>query len=412
MDTLLLHSLFDITLALSLVLAARRPLRRAFGAGPAFTLWLLPPLAAALPWLPSLPASWAMLPALPVLPQRLAAGSAAAAPIVSTPWLRWLWLAGMIGMLLRLLRTYLRLRRQARPLPPAMLEALRPALHGLPPQRLRQHPAGPALLWAPRSLLLLPADFLARHDAAERALVLRHELTHRRRGDAGWNLAAELIVAALWFHPLAWLARPRFRLDQELACDEATLRDAPQDAPGYARTLLHSAGLAPEPALIPWLSEPQLKERLRMIQQHPTGAPRRRLGYAALAAILAGSVFVAQAASQNQPATQNLGFNATQRPRYPAVALTGGEQGIVMLKVQVHADGTVGTVTFEPDQSTTTSADLIAAATDAVHRWHFNPQRKDGKPVEAYARVPITFSLDEPPAGSTKNQDTKTQKSA
>jgi hypothetical protein len=37
--------------------------------------------------------------------------------------------------------------------------------------------------------------------------------------------------------------------------------------------------------------------------------------------------------------------------------------------------------------------------------WRFNPRMKNGKPVEGYARVPITFSLDSQvpalPAAST-----------
>lgn len=404
MDALLLRSLLFATAALALVLLVRRPVRRAFGAGPAFTLWLLPLLAMVLPSLPDLPARWPVLPAIHVLPAAIAASDAAPHAATDMPWLRGLWLLGAAAMLLRLAVHYLRLRRQSRSLPVAMAGRLQHALHGLDPRRLRLHASGPAVLWAPRSLVLLPADFLERFDAAERRHVLRHELTHLRRGDALWSLVAELAFALLWFHPLAWLARPRLRLDQELACDERVLRDAPSDEAGYAHTLLHSVGLSPMPALIPWLAEPQLKERLTMIQRHRPGTLRRRLGYTALAVLMAGSVFVAQASTNSEKASQDLTYNSKIMPRYPAAAIKAGEQGTVLLSVLVHADGSVGTITYDPKHSTTTSADLIAAATHAARQWHFNPPSKDGKPIDGYARVPVEFSLTPLPGKISKDE--------
>jgi TonB family protein len=402
MEAALLRSLLFVTAALTLVLLVRRHVRRTFGAGAAFGLWLLPVLAMALPWLPGLPVRWIVLPAIQVLPGAIGAAGSDAAP--SMPWPYWLWLAVAVALLLRLAMHYLRLRRQSRPLPATLAASLQHELDGFDPRRLRLHPAGPAVLWAPRNLLLLPADFLDRFDGDARRLVLRHELTHLRRGDALWNLVAELAVVLLWFHPLAWLARSRFRLDQELACDERVLRDAPRDEAGYAHALLHSAGLSPVPVLIPWLAEPQLKERLTMIQRHRPGALRRRAGVAVLAVLLVGSVFVAQAATDTRKASQDLTYNLKIMPRYPAPAVKAGEQGTVLLNVLVHADGTVGTITYDPKHSTTTSADLIAAATDAARQWHFNPPVKDGKPTDGYARVPVEFSLAPLPGKSPQDK--------
>lgn len=396
MDAMLLRNLLFVTAALMLVLLARRPARLIFGAGPACGLWLLPLIALLLPCLPALPTHWFTLPAIRVLPNAVTLDAAVPQTAASTFWLRWLWLAGVLAMTLRLIAHYQHLHSQSQRAPATMVARLQRELSGFDPRRLRLHPAGPALLWAPRSLLLLPADFLERFDTDERRMVLRHELTHLHRGDALWSLVAELVFALLWFHPLAWLARSRFRLDQELACDERVLRDAPRDEAGYAHALLHSVGVSPVSALIPWLAQPQLKERLTMIQRHRPGALRRRAGYLSLAVLLAGSVFVVQAATDNranQAAGRDLTYNSRAYPTYPAAAIKAGEQGTVLLKVQVLADGSVGTIAYEPQHSTTTSADLIAAATNAARQWRFNPELKDGKPVNGYARVPITFSL-------------------
>jgi hypothetical protein len=57
------------------------------------------------------------------------------------------------------------------------------------------------------------------------------------------------------------------------------------------------------------------------------------------------------------------------------------------------------------DPATQAAPDLIKAAGDAAMTWRFNPRLKNGKPVEGYARIPITFSLDSqvpaPSAAST-----------
>lgn len=225
-------------------------------------------------------------------------------------------------------------------------------------------------------------------------MVLRHELTHLRRGDALWSLLAELAFALLWFHPLAWLARPRFRLDQELACDERVLRDAPCDEAGYAHALLRSVGLVPAPTLIPWLAQPQLKERLTMIRRHRPGAARRRAGYLSLAVLLAASVFVVQAATgngENRQAASDLTYNSRIPPSYPESAIKNREQGTVVLKILVGKDGSPLTITIDP--ATEASAALSKVAVEAAERWRFNPATEEGKPIQAYTRVPITFSL-------------------
>ena len=393
----MLDMLLYLTTGLALALLLRKPARRLFGAGPAFTLWLLPLLLAAVPWLPALPVVWLERSTLQVLPtaQAFTAQIVAAAP--ASRWPQLLWLGGAAIGLLRLVRHYSRLLRQCRRLPPAMSQQLQPALGASDGRRLRLHPAGPAVLWAPRSLILLPADFLQRFDTDERRLVLRHEATHLSRGDPLWSLLAELAWTLLWFHPLAWMARPRLRLDQELACDERVLRRAPRDEAKYARTLLHSTGMDATPVLIPWLAEPQLKERLSMIQ-HPRPATwRRRIGFIGLTALMTGGALMAHAAAhaRAEPASPNLSYNAQLQPPYPQGAVAKKEQGTVILDVLVGTDGTPRQVRVNP--ATKAAPELVKAASETAMQWHFQPEIRNGKPVEGYARVPVRFSLTPPP---------------
>lgn len=391
------------TLALALVLLLRTPARRAFGAGPAFVLWLLPPLLAALPWLPSWWPMDSVAPTLRVVPAALAHATPATWTGETSGWLASLWLAGATIGLLRLILHYLRLIRRSHRLPAEMLSLLQDDLDGIDPRRLRLHPAGPAVLWAPRSLLLLPPDFLQRFTAIERRLILRHEQMHLRRGDALWSLLAEGAAALLWFHPLAWLARGRFRLDQELACDERVLRQWPQDTAGYAHTLLRSTGADALPVLIPWLDPSQLKERLTMIQNPVHNKVHRRAGLAALIVLMAGVACVAQAAVQagaDHSAAADTAYNAQYPPRYPADAVKNQQSGVVILDVTVGTDGKPLAVQVNP--ATQAVLSLIQTASEAAMHWRYAPAVKDGKPVKSSIRVPVRFEIEPaPPSGAS-----------
>lgn len=407
MTEVLLKVLLDSTIGLVLILLLRRPARRMFGAGPAFTLWLLPFVLALAPLLPQrlVPAAMVVLPGLTVTPHASVAATAYASSGngVSLVLLA-LWVVGVVLCLARLAWHYVRLSSSVRRGSPAWLATVCEAVPGLGAGRMRVHVDGPAVLWAlPHSLILLPEDFLRRFDtAAARELVLRHELTHARRGDTWWCLTMEIVSALLWFHPLAWLARPRFRLDQELACDAASLRALPSRRAGYARALLDSGAVQPVPALIPWLSEPQLKERIAMITRIQPGALRRRAGFLAIAALLVGGLLIAggqtpvqaatQAMSSSIPPLVDVTYKNRHPPRYPVEAIRKGEQGRVVLNVHVDATGKV--IKVDVDQvNTTAAADLQAAAVDAAQSWKFRPGAKDGRPIGGVVRVPITFSL-------------------
>ena len=78
-------------------------------------------------------------------------------------------------------------------------------------------------------------------------------------------------------------------------------------------------------------------------------------------------------------------------PDYPSISRRLGEEGRVLMKVLVSAEGAAEDVQIE---KTSGSERLDNAAVNAVKRWRFIPAKKNNQPLSAYVLVPIKFSLD------------------
>lgn len=303
---------------LALILALRTPVARYLGATTAYRLWALPLL-----WLPlyliELPTlDWSRVQAL--LPEPAVKGVVSWFPLalqefdISTSLAGidllvrnpesanglWraafaLWLAGTAALIaLQLLRIHqfgkALVRQSTKGELPHVDQAQVPAglqvcfVHGL---------TSPALFGILQARLLLPEDFVQRFDARTRPLIIKHEVVHYRRRDNLWNLVAMLLRTLFWFNPLLHMAWRRFRLDQELACDERVLQGThPDEGKQYARTLLESMSGSTErrqPATITaWGNLRELRERTQMIKLHLKQQPRQRAGRWLLALFIVG----------------------------------------------------------------------------------------------------------------------------
>ncbi|MEO8000253.1 MAG: M56 family metallopeptidase, partial [Arenimonas sp.] len=143
--------------------------------------------------------------------------------------LPWLWCAGVLFMLLRLIGGWMVLRKldhqTALALPAVWqqrAESIRTALGirrkvtikllknmGLPCTARAWHP----IVWLPISILtqLTPDQIEA---------LIAHELAHIRRLDWIWNALQCLIEAVLFYHPAVWWLNRRIRQERENACDD------------------------------------------------------------------------------------------------------------------------------------------------------------------------------------------------
>lgn len=400
------HLLTVLTLAMCAVLLSRSVLRRAFGARTALLAWWLLPLAVAAALFP-MPRDVAALMPMRFATHHVLNPASAGTTTGGAPTMQALlamgWVAGMLASLLRTGIVHARIHRNTRHLASAERGSWTRRLRRLGLKGtldVARSPAGPALLGAPlRPVLLLPDDFEQRFPTAQGNLILLHELTHLRRGDPWWILLAELARAALWFHPLAHWAARQFRLDLELACDEAVLDGRAPDRPTYARALIRSQKDTRALALLPWLRSSQLKERIVMLTRPSRSILRRRLGVAAMA--VAGVALTATGWATQRPAASSMNpppvYQSPPRgatpPVYPADAVRWGKQGTVKLDIRVGPNGRAREVRVANPSEVDTS--LARAASDAAMKWNYAAAGNGGASTDHWIEVPVTFSLKE-----------------
>jgi protein TonB len=77
-------------------------------------------------------------------------------------------------------------------------------------------------------------------------------------------------------------------------------------------------------------------------------------------------------------------------PVYPAASRRLREQGTVVLRVLVSQQGTAADVLVENSSG---SAQLDAAAMNAVRHWRFVPARRGSESIDAWVLVPVGFEL-------------------
>jgi len=91
------------------------------------------------------------------------------------------------------------------------------------------------------------------------------------------------------------------------------------------------------------------------------------------------------------PPRFNADYLQNPAPQYPPLARRMREQGKVILRVLVDADGLAERVELRTSSG---SARLDQSAQDTVKRWKFVPARQGERNVAAWVLVPITFTLE------------------
>lgn len=96
---------------------------------------------------------------------------------------------------------------------------------------------GPMLCLLPRGYeVWVPESYWLACSAAEQEAILRHELSHYRRGDIWKTWLVYLLALPQWFNPAAWWAVRNFQQAGEWLCDLDVARSSPQTA--YLQAIL------------------------------------------------------------------------------------------------------------------------------------------------------------------------------
>ncbi|WP_109806258.1 M56 family metallopeptidase [Sphingosinithalassobacter portus] len=301
-----LETLIASTLLMLLVLAIRAPVRRAFGPGVAYALWLLPAVRMLMP---PLPGNWQLsallqpfvkgaesspgftvgllnadtAPVEAVQNATMAVHVADAQMLVVPPTvvssgpsllvlLGAFWLVGTLCFLgYHLIAHSLFCRRLL-----ARAKANRAVAHGKVRVIETDATHGPLAFGIWRKYVAFPRDFSERYDDVEQDLALAHELGHHVRGDLIANWVALIVLAIHWFNPVAWRAFRAFRADQEMACDALVLSGRAQALRhAYGRAIVKSAHGGAVSAACHLHTINEIKGRLRMLSKNDRKSPTR-----------------------------------------------------------------------------------------------------------------------------------------
>ena len=346
-----LQTVLAVSVLIALVLVARRPVAKYFGAGTAYALWALPLARLVLPPLqmpvslmpllrlpksgsteaaeptaaltvtaaseamattftvsPSAPA--AAVPPAPLPDTAFADGLASPQPLMDTlssmllPGLFIVWAGGALfifGLSLWRQHVFMQtVKREAVNVSPRLQHIARQVgaqvgLKRLPVVASSFISSGPLVTGLARPVVLLPAWFETDYDDTQQRAALAHELTHVRRGDLWALQLAEFFIACMWFNPLAYYAHRAFRTDQEAACDADVLKTGTASPHAYGATLIKAVKSAAQerpPAAASLPLTHALKERLSRMT-HPAPPRTRRLAGGAATAVIGAAALIA-----------------------------------------------------------------------------------------------------------------------
>jgi beta-lactamase regulating signal transducer with metallopeptidase domain len=256
----------------------------------------------------------------------------------------------------------------------------------------------PAVLRIVRPVIVLPPHGCDGLDEAELVSLLTHECAHVARRDNLLGRIEHTLIAALWFHPLAWIAQREIATAREEACDEI-VADADSESDTYlaALTKICRAALAPRIASISCMANAKLKERLEHLMNYETlrtSALSHRSVVGAIALFILATTAVSGVLSASPK-------NTDEGPYSVQVEARKAEGDQISVHITVRSKAT-GEVVFDPSVTVSTGrpgavtrelgdeelqATVFASAPDKV-RVEFSVS-KQGQTIEKLTLTPV-----------------------
>jgi len=147
----------------------------------------------------------------------------------------------------------------------------------------------------------------------------------------------------------------------------------------------------PKPRPIPKRPEP-VQQPVQLAAPEDSPAPPSAITVPPPPAVIAPLPPVAPAPVRTVQPRFDADYLDNPKPIYPPLSRRMSEEGRVVLRVQVAANGLPTAIVIHTSSG---SERLDRAAFDAVSRWRFVPARRGDEPIDASVLVPIVFSLKE-----------------
>jgi TonB family protein len=238
--------------------------------------------------------------------------------------------------------------------------------------------------------LIVPTNFQQVFSTEQQKLILAHELVHFSRKDILWNHIGMALITVFWFNPLCWLAYRRFRILQELSCDQRVLEGRnKQTRLQYAKALLNASSQDPifNLSQLTFGEKSMLKERLYQLKiNKPSSFVSKSI--VAMCMLLSGSILtLANADSQKQ--SEEIRPIERVNPKYPLAAAEKGIEGFVRMAFDIDKQGRVDNIHVLKSLPEGVFDD---SATRALEQWIYtNPT---GETITA--SVQLDFAMSEP----------------
>jgi protein TonB len=140
------------------------------------------------------------------------------------------------------------------------------------------------------------------------------------------------------------------------------------------------------PQAAPKEADPREDKGVAVYGEPGQGDPAGLEGGVAKGGVVGGVVGGAIALPENAIPPKPLESNEV--PPYPQEARAAGKTGMVVLKVVILADGSVGEVTVMRGEEP-----FVSAAVAAVKKWKYEPARAQGQAITVYRVIQIPFKL-------------------
>ncbi len=238
----------------------------------------------------------------------------------------------------------------------------------------------------------------------EQHLILQHEQAHIRQGHSLDRLWMDLLLTVAWWNPAFYWMKRLMIANHETLADRAAMANS--SAASYKALMLHK-WIRPRLTSTYEFSFSHLQHRIDMLTHHNN--PARRWKYALAAPLLLLLTYFGSCHAQNiisipengnrlqaetlvqldvDPVALNLN-EVKQRIGYPEEARDAGEQGTVIVKISIDAEGR-----YIAHEVLTEGRPMLTAVVEAnVPLLTFQPGIKDEKPVACSVNVPFNFVL-------------------